>query len=139
MDGLDDGGVLGGIFIADGRGLVLDGTVVHQDDLGLLPGGEQGLDAVAHIGRRIVAGHGKGDKFLLHIINAPFYVAWSMPGSMRGGMEICVLIIAFSRLKSYPLEKNPFVISRIPAKNEAIPLRNRQFCGILRGLRRQLS
>src|SRR5699024_11621805 len=29
-------------------------------------GGEQGVDAVAHIGRRVVARHGKGDKLLFH-------------------------------------------------------------------------
>src|SRR5699024_6034150 len=29
-------------------------------------GGEQGIDAVAHIGRRVVARHGKGDKLLFH-------------------------------------------------------------------------
>ena len=64
MDGLDDGGVLCGVLVADGGGVILHGTVVHEDDLGLLSGREQRFDAVAHIGRRIVARHGKCDKFL---------------------------------------------------------------------------
>ena len=75
MDGLDDGGVLCGVLVADGGGVILDGTIVHQNDLGLLACAQQRFDAVTHIGCRVVAGHGKGDKFLLHIINAPFYIA----------------------------------------------------------------
>ncbi len=74
MDGLDDGGVLGGIFITDGRGVVLYGTVVHQNDLGLLSGRKQGLDAMTHICRRVVARNGKGDEFLLHKMIAPFSI-----------------------------------------------------------------
>ena len=116
MDGLDDGGVLCGVLVADGGGVILDGTIVHQNDLGLLACAQQRFDAVTHIGCGIVAGHGKGDKFLLHIINAPFYVAWSMPGSLRGGMEICVLIIAFSRLKSYPSRAERALIAHFCAK-----------------------
>ena len=75
MDGLDDSGVLCGVLVADGGGIILDRAVVHQNDLGLLACGQQRFDAVTHIGCGIVAGYGKGDKFLLHIINAPFYVA----------------------------------------------------------------
>ena len=74
MDGLDDGGVLGGIFITDGRGVVLYGTVVHQNDLGLLSGRKQGLDTMTHICRRVVARNGKGDEFLLHKMIAPFSI-----------------------------------------------------------------
>ena len=66
MDGLDDGGIFGSVLVADGGGVILGGTIVHQDDLGLLPGGEQGLDAMAHIGRRVIARDGKGNEFLLH-------------------------------------------------------------------------
>ena len=75
MDGLNDGGVLCGVLVADGGGVILDGTIVHQNDLGLFTCAQQRFDAVTHIGCRVVAGHGKGDKFLLHIINAPFYIA----------------------------------------------------------------
>ena len=63
MDGLDDGGVLCGVLVADGGGVILDGTIVHQNDLGLLACAQQRFDAVTHIGCGIVAGHGKGDKF----------------------------------------------------------------------------
>ena len=63
MDGLDDGGIFGGVLVADGGG-----TIVHQDDLGLLSGGEQRLDAVAHIGRRVVARDGKADEFLHSVL-----------------------------------------------------------------------
>ena len=66
MDDPDDVGVLVGVRVADGGGVVLGGAVVHQDDLGVRAGGEQGVDAVAHIGRRVVARHGKGDKLLFH-------------------------------------------------------------------------
>ena len=116
MDGLDDGGIFGSVLIADGGGVILDGTIVHQNDLGLLACAQQRFDAVTHIGCGIVAGHGKGDKFLLHIINAPFYVAWSMPGSLRGGMDICVLIIAFSLLKIYPSRSERALIAHFCAK-----------------------
>ena len=74
MDGLDDGGIFGGVLVADGGGIVLHGTVVHKDDLGLLSGRKQGLDAMAHICRRVVARNGKGDEFLLHKMIAPFSI-----------------------------------------------------------------
>ena len=41
--------VLGSKLIADSGGVVLGGAVVHQDDLGVFPGGQKGLDTVAHI------------------------------------------------------------------------------------------
>jgi len=62
MDDADDGGVLFGVGIGDLAGVVL-GAVIHKDDLGVLPCGEQGLDAMVHICGRVVARHGKGDKF----------------------------------------------------------------------------
>ena len=74
MDGFDDGGILGGVLVADGWGLVFHGTVVHKDDLGLLSSRKQGLDAMAHICRRVVARNGKGDEFLLHKMIAPFSI-----------------------------------------------------------------
>ena len=100
MDGLDDGGVLGSVLVADGRGLVLHGTVVHEDDLSLLPGGEQRFDAVAHICRRVVARDGKSNEFLLH--KNKLLIVLARPCSEQNGpeMEICILIIAFSRTKS---------------------------------------
>ena len=64
MDGPDDVRVLCGPFVALGGGVVFGGTVVHQDDLRVLPGGEQGFDAMVHIGRGIVAGDGEGDNFI---------------------------------------------------------------------------
>ena len=42
--------------------------------LGLLSGRKQGLDAMAHICRRVVARNGKGDEFLLHKMIAPFSI-----------------------------------------------------------------
>ena len=101
MDGLDDGGVFGGVFVADGRGLVLDRAVIHQNDLCLLAGRQQRLDAVAHISRRVVAGHGKGNEFLVHILNCSFKFDLQFRRTGDRRMEICVLIIAFSILKSY--------------------------------------
>ena len=67
----------------------------------LLAGRQQRLDAVAHISRRVVAGHGKGNEFLVHILNCSF--KFDLQFWRTGGrrMEICVLIIAFSILKSY--------------------------------------
>ena len=62
MDDADDGGVFFGVGIGDLAGVVL-GAVIHKDDLGVLPRGEQGLDAVIHIGSRVVVRHGKGDEF----------------------------------------------------------------------------
>ena len=62
MDHADDGGVLFGVGIGDFAGVIL-GAVIHQDDFGFLAGGQQCLDAVVHISGRIVARHGKGDKF----------------------------------------------------------------------------
>ena len=85
MDGLDNGGVLLGIFVADGGGLVLDGTVVHEDDLGLFSGGEQGLDAVTHISGRIIAGDCKCDQFL-HGLKCSFFVGSGTKNSRDGDM-----------------------------------------------------
>ena len=62
MDYADDGGVLFGVGIGDFAGVIL-GAVIHQDDFGVLARGEQGLDAMVHIGGRVVARHGKGDEF----------------------------------------------------------------------------
>ena len=62
MYGFYDGGVLFGVGVGNFAGVVL-GAVIHKDDLGVLPRGEQGLDAVIHIGSRVVARHGKGDEF----------------------------------------------------------------------------
>ena len=62
MNDADDGGVLFGVGVGNFAGVVL-GAVVHKDDLGVLPRGEQGLDAVIHIGSRVVARHGKGNEF----------------------------------------------------------------------------
>ena len=62
MNDADDGGVLFGVGVGNFAGVVL-GAVIHKDDLGVLPRGEQGLDAVIHIGSRVVARHGKGDEF----------------------------------------------------------------------------
>ena len=61
VDGPDNVGVLFGVAVADGGGVVLGGAVVHQNNLDVLPPLEQGLDAVVHVGRRVVAGDGKGD------------------------------------------------------------------------------
>ena len=62
VDGPDDVRVLRGVAVADGGGVVLGGAVVHQDDLNVLPAGEQGLDAVIHIGGGVVAGNGEGNE-----------------------------------------------------------------------------
>ena len=55
--------------------LVDEAGIGIKEKVGLFACAQQRFDAVTHIGCRIVAGHGKGNKFLLHIINAPFYVA----------------------------------------------------------------
>ena len=62
MDDADDGGVLFGVGVGNFAGVVL-GAVVDEDDLGILARGEQGFDAVIHIGSRVIARHGKGDEF----------------------------------------------------------------------------
>ena len=62
VNGLDNGRIFGRVFVADGRGVVFGGAVIHQNDLYILPAGEQRVDAVIHIGRRIVAGYGKCDE-----------------------------------------------------------------------------
>ena len=62
VDDLDDVGVFFSIGIGNFAGVVL-GAVIHKDDLGVLPRGEEGLDAMVHICGRVVARHGKGDKF----------------------------------------------------------------------------
>ena len=123
MDGLDDGGVLGGIFVADGRGLVLDGTVVHQNDLGLLACGQQRFDAVAHVGCRVVAGDRKGDKFL-HNKRCSFFFE---SGTASAGMERCSLIIAFSRLKSYRLQKLTVAFRAFCRKSACFPAQKAAF------------
>ena len=62
MDGPDDVGVLLLIPVADGRGVILGGAVVHQTDLNVVPAGEQGAHAVIHVGRGVVAGHRECDE-----------------------------------------------------------------------------
>ena len=42
VDGTDHTGVFGGVLVADGRGVVLGGAVVDQDDLGIRAGGSAG-------------------------------------------------------------------------------------------------
>ena len=42
-------GILFGIPVGNGRG-VIGGAIVHQDDLGLVAGLQEGFDAVVHIG-----------------------------------------------------------------------------------------
>ena len=73
MDDPHDVGVAGGELVCDFAGIVL-GAIVHQNDLGVLPRGQQRLDAVGHIRGRVVARHGKGDEFhkaLLHSESIP--------------------------------------------------------------------
>ena len=62
VDHADDVGIFFGPGVGNGAGLVL-GTIVHQDDLGFGPGGQQRFDAAVHIGRRVIAGHGECDQF----------------------------------------------------------------------------
>ena len=62
MDDADDVGVFFSVGIGDLAGVVL-GAVIHKDDLGVLPRGEQSLNAMVHICGRVVARHGKGDEF----------------------------------------------------------------------------
>ena len=64
VDGPDDIGVLLGIAVADGGGVVFGGAVVHQNDLDVVAPLEQRLHTVVHIGRRVVAGDGKGDQLI---------------------------------------------------------------------------
>ena len=80
VDGPDDGGVFGGVFVADGGGFVLGGPVVHQDDLGILTGGEQGVDTVAHISRGVITGHGKSNELLIHSYGTSFW-CWGVGGT----------------------------------------------------------
>ena len=121
MDGLDDGGVLGGVLVADGGGLVLHGTVVHEDDLGLLPGGEQRFDAVAHICRRVVARDGEGDQFLSHTKYS--FALFRQMRKAGAGMEICTHIIAFLCRKCYRTWEMSEMFYNYPGS-----------CGILNGL-----
>ena len=67
VDGPDDVGVLLLIPVADGRGLVFGGAVVHQNDLNVVAPLQQGVHAVLHVGRRVVTGDGKGDQ-LIHVV-----------------------------------------------------------------------
>ena len=121
MDGLDDGGVLCGVLVADGGGVILGGTIVHQDDLGLLPGGEQGLDAVAHICRRVVARDGEGDQFLSHTKYS--FALFRQMHKAGAGMEICTHIIAFLCRKCYRTWEMSEMFYNYPGS-----------CGILIGL-----
>ena len=66
MDGPDNVGVLLLVAVADGRGVVLGGAVVHQDDLDVVAALEQGLHAVLHIGSGVITGDGKGNQ-LIHM------------------------------------------------------------------------
>ena len=51
VDGPDDIGVFFCVPVTDGRGVVLGGAVIHQNDFDVVPALEQGLHAVVHIGR----------------------------------------------------------------------------------------
>ena len=121
MDGLDDGGIFGGVLVADSGGVILGGTIVHQDDLGLLPGGEQGLDAVAHICRRVVARDGEGDQFLSHTKYS--FALFRQMHKAGAGMEICTHIIAFLCRKCYRTWEMSEMFYNYPGS-----------CGILIGL-----
>ena len=121
MDGLDDGGIFGGVLVADGGGVILGGTIVHQDDLGLLPGGEQGLDAVAHICRRVVARDGESDQFLSHTKYS--FALFRQMHKAGAGMEICTHIIAFLCRKCYRTWEMSEMFYNYPGS-----------CGILSGL-----
>ena len=66
----------------------------------MLSGGEQRLDAVAHICRRVVARDGKSNEFLLHKNKLLIVLARPCSEQNEPEMEICILIIAFSRTKS---------------------------------------
>ena len=61
-------GVLFGIPVGNGGG-VIGGAVVHQDDLGLIAGLQEGFDAAVHIGGRVVAGHRERDQFQVYSSN----------------------------------------------------------------------
>ncbi len=69
VDGPDEVRVAGRPRVALGGGVVLGGAVVDEQDLRLRPGGQQRLDAVVHIVRRVVAGHGEGDEFFHSALN----------------------------------------------------------------------
>ena len=73
VDGTDDVGVLLLIPVADGRGLVFGGAVVHQNDLNVVAPLEQGVHAVLHIGRRVVTGDGKGDQLIHVVLSSNFF------------------------------------------------------------------
>ena len=109
-----------GIFVADGSAGI-GGTIVHQDDLGLLPGGEQGLDAVAHICRRVVARDGEGDQFLSHTKYS--FALFRQMHKAGAGMEICAHIIAFLCRKCYRTWEMSEMFYNYPGS-----------CGILIGL-----
>ena len=85
VDGSDNAGILLGIPVADGRGVVLGGAVVHQDDLNVIPSGQKGLHTVIHIGRGIVAGYRKGNE-LVHGAQAPFSASVSHSSRARATM-----------------------------------------------------
>ena len=81
MDDPDDVGVFFRPGVRNGAGLVL-GTVIHQDDLGVLPRGQQGLDTAVHIGRRVITRHGEGNQF--HgILSSSWYGGWHRAGRIR--------------------------------------------------------
>ena len=65
VDGAHDVGILGGVAVADGGGVVLGGAVVHQNDLDIVAALQNALDALVHIARGVIAGHGEGDEFFL--------------------------------------------------------------------------
>ena len=50
MDGPTDARIIFLVFIGNLRGPILGGTVVHDQDLHLIAAGQQGVDAVSHIG-----------------------------------------------------------------------------------------
>ena len=130
MDGLDDGGIFGDVLVADGGGIVLHGTVVHKDDLGLLSGRKQGLDAMAHICRRVVARNGKGDEFLLHKMIAPFSIN-SRRTKNAGHGVMCSYYIIFAPEKLSFAKKLPLTFRAFCRKNGSAPAQKPGFCGIL--------
>ena len=66
VDGPDNTGIPLLVTVTDGRGLILGGAVVHQDDLNIVPSLEQCVHTVLHIGRRVIAGDRESNE-LFHV------------------------------------------------------------------------